>query len=120
MIELSEDSKCFWEFTCIDSGTVFGTTFKKRGVVMGYHGRRDTTCAFWPVRTLSKWHKLTSTEPCTYIQPYNREPKCPQNGTSKSILLIGASLSEPHTSMTALRTCLYMYVCLFAAIYRKF
>ena len=77
-----EDSKCFWEFTCIDSGTVFGTTFKKRGVVMGYHGRRDTTCAFWPVRTLSKWHKFTSTEPCTYIQSYKREPKSPQNGTS--------------------------------------
>ena len=81
-----EDSKCFWEFTCIDSGTVFGTTFKKRGVVMGYHGRHDTTCAFWPVRTLSKWHKFTSTEPCTYIQPYKshaykREPKCPQNGS---------------------------------------
>ena len=68
MIELSEDSKCFWEFTCIDSGTVFGTTCKKRGVVMGYRGRRDTTCALCPVRTLSKWHKLTSTEPCTYIQ----------------------------------------------------
>ena len=34
--------------------------------------------------------------------------------------MIGASLSEPHTSMTALCTCVCMYVCLFAAIYRKF
>ena len=35
-------------------------------------------------------------------------------------ILIGASLSEPHTSVTALCTCVCMYVCLFAAIYRKF
>ena len=38
--------------------------------------------------------------------------------------LIGASLSEPHTNVTALRTCVCMYVCmsvcLFTAIYRKF
>ena len=26
--------------------------------------------------------------------------------------IIGASLSEPHTSVTALRTCVYMFVCL--------
>ena len=39
--------------------------------------------------------------------------------------IIGASLSKPHTSMTALRklcVCMYvcMYVCLLAAIYHKF
>ena len=38
--------------------------------------------------------------------------------------LIGASLSEPHTSVTALRTCVCMFACLLAcllaAIYRKF
>ena len=28
------------------------------------------------------------------------------------MLLIGASLSEPHTSVTALRTCVCMYVCM--------
>ena len=37
---------------------------------------------------------------------------------------IGASLSEPHTSGTALRTCVCMFACLLAcllaAIYRKF
>ena len=40
-----------------------------------------------------------------------------------NVPLIGASLSEPaapHTSVTALRTCVCMSVCLFAAIYRKF
>ena len=39
-------------------------------------------------------------------------------------LLIGTSLSEPHTSVTVLVevVCMYvcMYVCMFAAIYRKF
>ena len=34
--------------------------------------------------------------------------------------LIGASLSEPHTSVTALAEVVCMYVCLFVAIYRKF
>jgi len=35
--------------------------------------------------------------------------------------IIGASLSEPHTSMTALQdVCVCMYVCLLVAIYRKF
>ena len=34
--------------------------------------------------------------------------------------IFGASLSEPHTSVTALRTCVCMSVCLFAAIYQKF
>ena len=33
--------------------------------------------------------------------------------------VIGASLSEPHTSRTALRMCLCMFACLLA-IYRKF
>ena len=36
-------------------------------------------------------------------------------------IVIGASLSEPHTSVTALRTCVCMLACLLAwAIYRKF
>ena len=35
-------------------------------------------------------------------------------------MLIGASLSEPHTSGTALGTCVCMFACLLAAIYRKF
>ena len=39
-------------------------------------------------------------------------------------IVIAVSLSEPHTSVTALHTCVCMYVCLsvclFAAIYRKF
>ena len=34
--------------------------------------------------------------------------------------LIGATLSEPHTSVTALAEVVCMYVCMFAAIYRKF
>ena len=33
--------------------------------------------------------------------------------------VIGASLSEPHTSVTALRTCVCMLAYLLAAIYRK-
>ena len=40
------------------------------------------------------------------------------------VIFIGASLSEPHTSVTALRTCVCMLACLLgcllAAIYRKF
>ena len=35
-------------------------------------------------------------------------------------VLVGASLSEPHTSVTAFAEVVCMYVCLFAAIYRKF
>ena len=34
--------------------------------------------------------------------------------------IIGASLSEPHTSGTALRKCVNIRSCLLAAIYRKF
>ena len=37
--------------------------------------------------------------------------------------VIGASLSEPHTSVNALQdtcVCMYRYVCLRVAIYRKF
>ena len=34
--------------------------------------------------------------------------------------LIGASLSKPHTSGTALRKCVNVRTCLLAAIYRKF
>ena len=34
--------------------------------------------------------------------------------------IIGASLSEPHTSGTALQKCVCIYLCLLAAIYRKF
>ena len=38
--------------------------------------------------------------------------------------LVGVTLSEPHTSGTALRTCVCMFACLLAcllaAIYRKF
>ena len=33
---------------------------------------------------------------------------------------IGASMSEPHISVTALRMCVCMLACLLAAIYRKF
>ena len=36
------------------------------------------------------------------------------------VKLIGASLSEPHTSVTAFAEVVCMYVCLLAAIYRKF
>ena len=35
-------------------------------------------------------------------------------------VIIGASLSEPHTSMTALQKCVCMLICLLAAIYSKF
>ena len=35
-------------------------------------------------------------------------------------ILIGASLSEPHTSMTAFVEVVCMYACLVAAIYCKF
>ena len=36
-------------------------------------------------------------------------------------VIIGVSLSEPHTSVIALRVaCVCMYVCLRVAIYRKF
>ena len=42
----------------------------------------------------------------------------------QKLALIGASLSEPHTSGTALRKCVnvrtYIRPCLLAAIYRKF
>ena len=34
----------------------------------------------------------------------------------KSIAFLGASLSEPHTSVTALRTCVCMFVCLLACL----
>ena len=34
--------------------------------------------------------------------------------------IIGASLSEPHTSRTALCTCMCMFAYLLAAIYHKF
>ena len=35
--------------------------------------------------------------------------------------LVGASLSEPHTSVTSLRTCVYMFACLLGpTTYRKF
>ena len=34
--------------------------------------------------------------------------------------IVGASLSEPHTSMTAFAEVVCMYVCLCAAIYREF
>ena len=34
--------------------------------------------------------------------------------------IIGASLSEPHTSVTAFAEVVCMYVCLLAAIYCKF
>ena len=35
--------------------------------------------------------------------------------------VVGVGLSKPHTSETALRTCVYIYVyaCLLAAVYRK-
>ena len=33
-----------------------------------------------------------------------------------NVPLIGASLSEPHTSVTALRTCVCMSVCLFVCL----
>ena len=36
------------------------------------------------------------------------------------ISFVGASLSEPHTSVTAFAEVVCMYVCLFAAIYCKF
>ena len=31
-------------------------------------------------------------------------------------MMIGASLSEPHTSVTSLRTCVCMFVCLFVCL----
>ena len=35
--------------------------------------------------------------------------------------MIGVSLSEPHTSMTAMQNaCVHLYVCLRVAMYRKF
>ena len=34
--------------------------------------------------------------------------------------MVGASLSESHTSVTALHTCVCMSACLLVAIYRKF
>ena len=41
----------------------------------------------------------------------------------KGLIIIGASMSEPHISVTALRTCVCMLACLLAcllaAIYRK-
>ena len=41
--------------------------------------------------------------------------------SNREIDVIGASLSELHTSVTALRdVCVCLSVCLFAAIYRKF
>ena len=42
------------------------------------------------------------------------------SGFGVSHTIVGASLSEPHTSGTALRTCVCMFACLLAAIYRKF
>ena len=36
-----------------------------------------------------------------------------------TVCIVGVSLSEPHTSGTALHTCVYMLVCLLAAIYHK-
>ena len=41
-------------------------------------------------------------------------------GHNKARHIIGTSLSEPHTSGTALRTCVCMFACLLAAIYCKF
>ena len=44
-----------------------------------------------------------------------------QNVHFTKCAFVGASLSEPHTSVTALRdACVCLSVCLFAAIYRKF
>ena len=39
---------------------------------------------------------------------------------TEKLYIIGVSLSEPHTSVTALQTCVCMYVCLLAAKNRKF
>ena len=44
-------------------------------------------------------------------------------GVANTHWVIGASLSKPHTSMTALRTCVCMFACLCLlglATYRKF
>ena len=41
-------------------------------------------------------------------------------GRRECLREIGASLSEPHTSGTALRKCVNVRACLLAAIYRKF
>ena len=51
-----------------------------------------------------------------------RAKKLEVNGNIiNGVPLFGASLSEPNTSVTALRKlCVCMYVCLSAAIYRKF
>ena len=38
----------------------------------------------------------------------------------EAVQIIGVSLSEPHTSEMALQTCVCIYVCLLAAIYRQF
>ena len=53
---------------------------------------------------------------CTTLEERRKEGR-----TLKLGELIGASLSEPHTSVTALLdACVCMYVCLHVAIYRKF
>ena len=53
-----------------------------------------------------------------YSQLWGDDPAC------TLYILIGTSLSEPHTSETALRKCVnvhtYVHACLLAAIYRKF
>ena len=41
-----------------------------------------------------------------------REKGRKKSNSLLSTLLIGASLSEPHTNVTALHTCVCMYVCL--------
>ena len=55
----------------------------------------------------------------------NEGPLCQQNSwyldETGPVHLIGASLSELHTSVTSLRTCVCMYVCLLGpTTYRKF
>ena len=56
-----------------------------------------------------------------YLQPWHNQSVYNLHSVASSIrLLIGASLSEPHTSVTALRTCVCTLACLLAAIYRKF
>ena len=53
---------------------------------------------------------------CSTCNNANKQQLC----AVVKINVIGASLSTPHTSMTAFAEVVCMYVCLLVAIYRKF
>jgi len=71
------------------------------GELEGYFYRADGF--FWYSKNLSR-------KPSLYA--------CAWKFTSVFQSLIGASLSEPHTSVTSLRTCVCIYACLFACLDR--